>query len=144
MDIVLIPASEGDKPYLLALRQQTMTSHLERQGIFLSDEAHLNRLEDHYKCSHLVFVHGNKVGTLKYLQTQDRLEIMQLQIAPEYQGQGIGRAVIQKIVAQSTHLPTHLTVLKDNPAKQLYEQLGFVTASEDKYEYHMVLPASTN
>ncbi|MBQ4813296.1 hypothetical protein A7985_12680 [Pseudoalteromonas luteoviolacea] len=143
MEITLRPAKEEDKPYLLALRKQTMTEHLERQGIFLSNEAHLNRLEDHYKCSHLIIVDGSKVGTLKYLLTQESLEIMQLQIMPQCQGQGIGRAVIQYIVAEYSHLPTYLTVLKENPAQYLYQRLGFVTTSEDEYEYHMVLPATT-
>ncbi|KZN35737.1 hypothetical protein N474_18290 [Pseudoalteromonas luteoviolacea CPMOR-2] len=143
MQIVLRPATEVDKPYLLALRKQTMTEHLERQGIFLSNEAHLSRLEDHYKCSHLILIDNNKVGTLKYLQTQDRLEIMQLQISPKYQGLGLGTAVIKYIVTQTAHLPTYLTVLKDNPAKHLYEQLGFIITSEDEYEFHMVLPASS-
>ncbi|KZN34018.1 hypothetical protein N480_22775 [Pseudoalteromonas luteoviolacea S2607] len=143
MKITLKAAKEEDKPYLLTLRKQTMTEHLERQGIFLSHEAHLNRLEDHYKCSHLIFIDDVKVGTLKYLSTQESLEIMQLQVAPQYQNKGLGRAVVQYIVAEHANLPTYLTVLKENPALYLYQKLGFVITSEDEYEYHMLLPAES-
>ena len=30
-----------------------------------------------------------------------------------------------------------LKVLKDNPAKNLYTRLGFITVGEDEHEYHM-------
>ena len=30
-----------------------------------------------------------------------------------------------------------LTVLKDNPAKNLYERLGFIITGEDEHEYFM-------
>ncbi|MCG7536555.1 GNAT family N-acetyltransferase [Pseudoalteromonas sp. OOF1S-7] len=141
MDIELKQASDIDKPYLLNLRLHTMVEHLEREGIFLSDEAHLCRLEEDYACSHLLIINNVTVGTLKFRKLNKQLEIMQLQIAPEYQNQGFGRAALRYLFAQYPDCPFTLTVLKHNPARHLYFSLGFSTYDEDEFEYHMRRPA---
>ncbi|ESP92431.1 MULTISPECIES: GNAT family N-acetyltransferase [Pseudoalteromonas] len=139
MKITLQPATESDKPYLLSLRKQTMTEHLERQGIFLCHEAHISRLEEHLQGSKIVFINRDKVGCLKYRANDERLEIMQLQIAPQHQNRGFGTAILQCLLAQYAHTPAYLTVLKGNPAVRLYQQLGFSIYFEDEFEYEMVL-----
>ncbi|AOT10828.1 GNAT family N-acetyltransferase [Pseudoalteromonas luteoviolacea] len=139
MNITLKRALESDKPYLLALREETMTEHLERLGIFLCHEAHLSRLEEYYHYANLVFIDENKVGCLRYRATVHHLEIMQLQIAPEYQNKGIGTAVLRFILNRYPTIPAHLSVLKENPAQRLYHKLGFQTYSEDEFEDYMIL-----
>lgn len=51
---------------------------------------------------------------------------------PDYQGQGLGTAVILDVIGQaaSRRLPVELSVVPANPrAKHLYERLGFVVTS---------------
>ncbi|MBQ4838053.1 GNAT family N-acetyltransferase [Pseudoalteromonas luteoviolacea] len=139
MKITLQPATESDKPYLLSLRKKTMTEHLERQGIFLCHEAHISRLEEHFQGSKIVFINRDKVGCLKYHASDERLEIMQLQIAPQHQNQGFGTAILRCLLTQHAHTPAYLTVLKGNPAIRLYRHLGFNICFEDEFEYEMVL-----
>jgi len=74
---------------------------------------------------------------LKFRELEYKIEVMQIQIHPDNQGQGFGTKVIKKILGWSKFKAVELTVLKANPAKQLYERLGFLITGEDEYEFHM-------
>jgi ribosomal protein S18 acetylase RimI-like enzyme len=70
------------------------------------------------------------------------LELHTLCIAPEYQGQGTGTAVIRQIVndAQGQEREVLVSVLKPNrAARALYERLGFVIIGETGHHYQMRL-----
>ena len=137
MSFELIQATENDRNYLLNLRKLTMVEHLEKAGLYLSDEEHEFRLNDSYECSHIIFYSGEKVGTLKYQESEETIEIMQIQIHTDFQGQGLGKRIIKQMLDGSKSKTVELTVLKANPAMQLYERLGFKVISEDQYEFHM-------
>jgi ribosomal protein S18 acetylase RimI-like enzyme len=134
-----IPATESDKDYLLQLRKLTMVAHLEKSGQFLTEQQHQARLEYNYHCAFLVRHNGSTIGTLKYQQSGSTIDIMQLQVHPDYQNKGYGKAIMQQIIAEFGVKTVTLTVLKDNPAYQLYLRLGFKLVGEDNYEYHLQL-----
>ena len=137
MSIEIIQATEDDRAYLLSLRKLTMVDHLENAGLYLSEDEHQVRLNDAYECSHIIISLGEKVGTLKFREFEDKIEVMQIQIHPDNQGRGFGTEVIKKVLGRSKFKAVELTVLKANPAKQLYERLGFLITGEDEYEFHM-------
>lgn len=137
MKFEFINASQKDKAYLLDLRKLTMVEHLEKSGQFLSDAQHEFRLNDAYDCSHLIMYSGELLGTLKYRENDQAVEIMQLQIHPLFQGQGFGRKILEQVIADSKPKYITLTVLKENPALLLYKRLGFEITGEDLYEYFM-------
>lgn len=132
-----IQATAADREYLLHLRKLTMVEHLEKSGQFLTEHEHQVRLDDQYQCSFLIVCHGTTIGTVKYLEAADTIEVMQLQIHPDHQNQGYGKAVLQQVINQARPKQVSLTVLKDNPAFQLYLRMGFRQVGEDDYEYHM-------
>jgi ribosomal protein S18 acetylase RimI-like enzyme len=137
MNFELIQATEKDRAYLLELRKSTMVEHLEISGQFLSDEEHEIRLNDAYNCSHMIICESGLIGTLKYREYENRLEIMQIQIFPAFQKNGLGRMVLEQVINSSQPKFIELTVLKENPALKLYERLGFHIIGEDQYEYFM-------
>lgn len=137
MDIKFIPAADSDKDYLLNLRKQTMVEHLEKAGFYLSDDEHISRIDDNYQCFYLIIVDNEKAGAVKFLQSHEQLEILQLQIEPKCQGRGLGRNVVLKLLALAAKRPVRLTVLKGNPAFNLYQSLGFQVIGEDRYEFYM-------
>jgi orotate phosphoribosyltransferase len=65
-----------------------------------------------------------------------------IEIHPEYQRKGIGTTLINNIIADSAQnmKPVRLRVLKVNPAKGLYERLGFSTVEETSTHYIMRTP----
>lgn len=139
MSFELIRATEADKVFLLTLRKLTMVEHLEKAGLFLSDDEHALRLNDNYECSYLIMHSGEKVGLIKYRELADKIEIMQLQIHPKSQGKGLGKMVIERVLdwSKEKHKKIELAVLKANPAKVLYERLGFSITGEDDHEFYM-------
>ena len=130
-------ATAEDRGYLLDLRKLTMVEHLERSGQFLSDLEHEKRLDDEYECSHLIFFEGHVIGTLKYREFDEKVEIMQLQIHPKYQSKGFGQKVLEQVTQASKPRYLELTVLKENKALNLYKRLGFSIFGEDEFEFFM-------
>jgi ribosomal protein S18 acetylase RimI-like enzyme len=60
-------------------------------------------------------------------------------IIPEHQNRGIGTEVIRSVIAeaQTQKTPLCLSVLIVNPARRLYERLGFVVIEETKHHFRM-------
>lgn len=139
MSFELIRATEADKPFLLSLRKSTMAEHLEKAGLYLSDAEHEFRLNHAYEFSYLIICSGEKVGTLKYRELADKIEIMQIQIHPRNQGKGLGRMVMERVLdwSKERHKKIELTVLKASPARLFYERLGFAITGEDDHEFYM-------
>ncbi|KXI27833.1 GNAT family N-acetyltransferase [Paraglaciecola hydrolytica] len=137
MNIRFIQATEQDQAYLLSLRQHTMVEHLEREGLFYSAEQHLLRLQQDYSCAHIIWLDHKKVGLLKFSCQEGQLDIKQIQLEPRYQGQGLGRKILQHLLVNTAHKKAVLSVLKHNPALKLYLAMGFKTVGDDQYEFHM-------
>ena len=136
-DLEFRRANASDRDYLLALRKLTMVEHLERSGLFLSDEEHAARLDHKYHCSNMVLHEGQVVGTVKFEDTGPEVEIIQIQIHPDYQNRGFGRRVVEQVLDRFRSKTITLKVLKENPALNLYVRLGFVIVGEDEFEHHM-------
>ena len=62
-----------------------------------------------------------------------------MQILPEFQGEGIGKQLIEQTIdkATSENKELNLKVLKRNPAKFLYLRSGFKVVGQDDLEFHM-------
>ena len=67
--------------------------------------------------------------------------LIQIQMKPVFQGQGLGTQLIQTVIheARSAGASLSLNVLKANPALRLYERLGFVVVEDAPHAYGMVL-----
>lgn len=134
--IRLRPASPSDLPFLLALRRLTMTEHLQRVGAPTDDEAHHRRIGAHFEDAMIVCegmrADANPIGLLKVTRAAAEWHVHQIQIHPSRQGQGIGEAVLRELLAEAAraHVPVSLSVLHGNPARRLYERLGFSVVSE--------------
>lgn len=136
-----------DLDFLLKLRKKSMSAHLADANIKLTNEQHLERIKEHYYDSHIILRDRKPIGLLKLgvvalKDTSKSLHIRQLQILPEYQGQGIGSKVLSvvKKKALQLQLPITLNVLLKNPARGLYLRHGFQIESKNKVEFQMICP----
>jgi ribosomal protein S18 acetylase RimI-like enzyme len=79
------------------------------------------------------------VGALGTKEEPTRLDIVELQVLPAWQNQGIGAFVILGELERARALgkPVHLRVLKENRAQRLYERHGFVVTGESDTHYTM-------
>lgn len=138
-DVRLRPALLADEAFLLALRKQTMIEHLSRVGLDFDHDHHRQRLLANYPDAHVICVGDEDVGLCKAYRSETAWVLMQIQVAPAWQGKGLGAQVIQALIAQARKdgLPVTLSVLKGNPARRLYERLGFVVAAETEHEFEL-------
>ena len=83
---------------------------------------------------------GKAVGMTNYeFAGEDTMDICNICLLPEYRGQGIGGELLRQYIAQSTRPVLALQVYKTNPARRLYERLGFQVCEETDSHYKMKL-----
>lgn len=83
---------------------------------------------------------GTNVGFLSTSNTSDTLQVDQLYILPEYQGQGIGAACMRSVISDANleQKPVTLQVLKINTrATAFYERLDFTIVDENSTHFQM-------
>ena len=127
------PATDADREFLYRLHCLTMREVIERTWGW--DEAWQRadferRLREYV--TWVVELEGCAAGGLCVEWRSDSLYIHELQLLPEYQGRGVGTAVIEHVVeaAVAQGLPVALSVVPANArAKRLYERLGFKTTA---------------
>lgn len=132
-------AEFSDRAFLLTLRKSSMNEHLNAAGIKLSDQQHLQRIDEFFQESFLIKYNDKKIGLIKLGMLPDRLHIRQLQIMPKFHNGGIGSKVVALVKQKAVErdLPVTLNVLLENPAKRLYEREGFITEGQTDLEYQM-------
>jgi ribosomal protein S18 acetylase RimI-like enzyme len=90
----------------------------------------------------VVQVDGVDAGRLRVVRRDGLVEIAGLQLLPEHQSHGVGRTVVDGVLAQARAdgLPVELGVEKDNPrARAFWERCGFRYVGEDESEHRLRL-----
>lgn len=91
-------------------------------------------------------MHGQRerIGRVYVEQTVAALVLMEITLLPAARGAGAGGAITLALLhyARSNALPMQLHVEPLNPAKRLYERLGFVDVETSGFYTRMVCPAS--
>jgi GNAT superfamily N-acetyltransferase len=139
--LTLRPAAESDMPFLLELRRQTMNVHLAASGVTASDADHMDRVRSAFDCANVVLREGEPVGLLKVVREGRQWKLVQVQLKPSVQGKGMGALLLRSLIEQvrSEGASLSLSVLRANPARRLYERLGFAIVAETVNAYEMVL-----
>lgn len=137
--LIFRPATETDIPFLLELRRQTMSEHLRASGLEPSEGERRERVLAKFECAEIILLAGSPVGLLKVVRSPDDWHLAQIQIVPEQQGKGFGTTILQKLLADAVQarVAVSLSVLKANPALQLYERLGFRIVGHNDRAYDM-------
>jgi ribosomal protein S18 acetylase RimI-like enzyme len=135
----LRPSDEDDFEFLYDLHRQAMHDYV--QSLWGWDEEdQIQRFRTYFDSNPLdvIMVNGAKVGMLHVKHSGEELEIVNIEIAPEHQGQGIGSMVLEDLLKRSKS--AKLQVLKVNlGAARLYKRLGFITHAESETHYLMSL-----
>lgn len=130
--IKFLGARPHDIDYLTQLRLRTIHQHIRNAGTDLSYEEHELRARTRLECCSILSLGDRTVGMIKVVRAAGSWTIEQLQIEPEFQGRGIGTAVVRQIQreARASGVKLLLGVLKANPALRLYKRLGFEVLGE--------------
>ena len=82
---------------------------------------------------------GRLIGYISVQRSGNEILLAAIEVAPKFQKQGIGTYLIQDLLGDSDelNLTAKLFVLKVNPARRLYERLGFECTGETPTHYVM-------
>ncbi len=87
----------------------------------------------------IVELDGRPVGCLAVRRLPEEVKLQRVFLLPAYQNRGIGTQLVRGVLdeARSAGLPVRLRVFRVNPARHLYERLGFVVAGETDTHFLM-------
>ncbi|HUE87337.1 MAG TPA: GNAT family N-acetyltransferase [Vicinamibacterales bacterium] len=141
MTFHLRPALDSDREFLYALHCRTMREVIEQTWGWDDSWQRMDfdRRFDEYLVS-IIECDERAAGGLLLEVKPDSIYIHELQVMPEYQGRGVGTAVVQQVIndAASRGIAVTLSVVPANPrARQLYERLGFYVTEFDAPFYRM-------
>lgn len=99
----------------------------------------VERVLARFECAEIVLLSGKPVGLLKAARDGNKWDLIQIQILPEKQGTGLGTGILRKLLDEAvrSQAAVTLSVLKSNPARRLYERLGFRIVGENDQAYDM-------
>lgn len=135
------PVTDDDYEYLYAMNEQTMRGYAEKTYGPWNETIALQMFTERWRpeSMQIVVIDGQDGGMLELLPMETEVQLANIRVAPEHQGKGIGTRLISEVLrnAHGRGLPVTLRVLKVNPARRLYERLGFVVVGETEPQYLM-------
>ncbi|MDC5806210.1 GNAT family N-acetyltransferase [Vibrio europaeus] len=145
MEVNLRAAREEDIQFLLDLRVLTMESYLEKDGVPCTEEENLYRIRYNFEDAQIIEIGSKKAGLFKasYLADKEQWYLFQIQVHPDFQNLRIGSYLINTLIhkAKQQGKSIGLSVLKSNPAFNLYRKLGFKVVEENEHEFELLLEA---
>ena len=130
----LRPIVEDDYDFLWNLKIVTLRGYIE-EYFGWDDETSRSFLRRTMENGHLVLVDGQPAGILKVYEEGGWLYLAEIGLMPEYQNKGLGTQMIQDVLdlADKLGINVELQVFANNPARRLYERMGFQTTHHKMY-----------
>jgi ribosomal protein S18 acetylase RimI-like enzyme len=87
----------------------------------------------------MIVVNDRDIGAVALEHRENETFLADIEIAREWRGLGLGTAIIREFLANARRqgVPAALQVLKVNPARHLYQRLGFQVVGETDTHYLM-------
>ena len=141
-DFRLRPVAEADFESLLALSIRVLRADLERLGRF-NPELRRERFRAIFKPATLsaIEVAGVCVGCIGAEPHADHLHIHAFCVQPEFQGCGLGAAVLAQVTGQYPGMPVRIEVLKGSAALGFWQRQGFDPSGEEEFDLLLERPA---
>jgi ribosomal protein S18 acetylase RimI-like enzyme len=139
----LRPARDADRAFLVELYASTREEELAQVGwdpgakrAFV--EQQFTAQDAHYRGNYpgatldVIEVDGSPAGRLYVHRGPSDIRIMDIALAPAFRGRGIGTQLLRDLMAEADASGRKLSihVEANNPARSLYDRLGFRPAGE--------------
>jgi ribosomal protein S18 acetylase RimI-like enzyme len=139
----LRPVSTHDRAFLVELYGSTREAELAQvswadgqKEAFL--EQQFAAQDHHYRSSYpgatldVIEVDGSRAGRLYVHRGPSDIRIMDIALAPAFRGRGIGTSLLRSLMheANASGRKLSIHVEQNNPARTLYDRLGFLPAGE--------------
>lgn len=139
-------ATEADKDWLDQLRRQAYADLFDATWGAWDEERHVRHFAESWRQGHidLVEVNAERVAMIQVLESDTALTVEEIQVLPAYQSLGLGRALLNEVIAhaRSRGRHTELAVACQNVrAKALYLRIGFEQVGVSDTHFLMRLAA---
>ena len=137
------PVEEADRAFLVELYGSTRSDELDQvqwqpgaREAFVDQQ--FSAQDAHYRANYpgatldVIEVDGAPAGRLYVHRGPSDIRIMDIALAPSFRGRGIGTALLRDLMAEADGSGRKLSihVEMNNPARSLYDRLGFEPAGE--------------
>jgi ribosomal protein S18 acetylase RimI-like enzyme len=141
MDIILRAATTDDTDFLYRLHRAAMQEYVVQTWGQWDEAWQSHYFQQHFDpaACQIIVLHGQDIGVISVVRQVTDIFLSNIELLPAYQGLGIGTQLIKALVdeAHRKRVPITLQVLKVNPARRLYERLGFSISGETTTHYQM-------
>ncbi|MFC3022250.1 GNAT family N-acetyltransferase [Vibrio zhugei] len=122
-----------DKEFARTLTLANMQGYYDQYGITWDD--HIFDASWQSFDNFEIYQSGQRVGVIRFSHDDNAVYIRDLQIGEKYRNQGVGAATLKfakRYCQQAKRAELRLRVFANNPAKALYERLGFSVTGRDE------------
>ena len=95
-------------------------------------------IETYKEGTYIITLDGCDIGFYNEVDIEEKYEIGNICIIPEYQNRGIGTAILKELLEKNVDKKVTLQYFKSNPVGRLYKRLGFKVVDETEYHYQML------
>jgi len=142
------PAQEDDLPFLLIVYGSTRAEEMAQ--LPWSDDQKSTFLKSQLEAQHayyaqvfpsaereVLFVDGEPAGRFYVDRGVEEIHVIDIALLPPFRNRGIGSRLLGEVLAEGARTGVKVTIYveKVNPAKRLYERLGFEVIDQDDVYY---------
>lgn len=137
----------SDADYILKLKELCIKWYIEiiyGWNTEVQREKTIHELQKHKDDMRILIKDGKDIGVTTFYEENNQYVVGLVMIHPEYKGEGLGSKIIKEYIdlAKKSNKKIKIKVYKENPAKRLYERLGFKIYNED--DTHLYLSIDFN
>ena len=126
----------SDADYILKLKELCIKWYIEiiyGWNTEVQREKTIHELQKHKDDMRILIKDGKDIGVTTFYEENNQYVVGLIMIHPEYQGEGLGSKIIKEYIdlAKKSNKKIKIKVYKENPAKRIYERLGFKIYNED-------------
>ena len=148
MEFARRPATAADRDWLCETKFRCLRRYIEQTYGRWDDDIQRARFDASFEAGdiQIITVGGRDAGFTALRHEPKDIQLFNIMIAPEFQNRGLGTAVLRDVqaAARARRVPVRLQVMKVNPARRLYERLGFVVSEETPTHFRMVWEPAEN
>lgn len=142
MDIKFRICKYNDVDFIVKLKELCFKWYIEiiyGWDINIQKEKTIHELDRHINDMKIIMLDNKDIGVTTFYEDDDTYVVGLIIIHPNYQNKGIATNIIKEYIniAKNKNKKIIIKTYKKNPARKLYERLGFKLYNEDETHVHM-------
>lgn len=135
------PAQDSDREWVWTTKKTCLGRYVQQTFGEWDDETQIARFHVSFDANEIQIISlaGEDVGYVAVDHGEHEIQLFNIMILPDHQNKRLGTAVMDGLLteAKQRQVPFRLQVMKVNPARSLYERLGFAVIGETETHYQM-------